>query len=92
MSGNDELIADAEIGDEAKRFLESDLGRVLIGMADQELTLAQEALERVDPTDAEAIRKWQNEARLWRTFEQWLKELMDRGEAAMSVFKQSQES
>ena len=92
MNENDELIAAAELGDEAKRFLESDLGKIMMGMAQQDVALAQEALERVDPEDAKAVRKLQNDAYLGRVFEQWLLELVDKGESAMSVFKQSQEN
>jgi hypothetical protein len=85
---NDELVAAAELGDEAKRFLESDLGRCLLGMAEQEVQLAQEALAEVDPTDTEAIRKLQNHAKLYRQFNDWLKELLDKGEAALQAFIQ----
>jgi hypothetical protein len=85
---NDELVAAAELGDEAKRFLESDLGRCILGMAEQEVHLAQEALAEVDPTDIEAIRKLQNHAKLYRQFNDWLKELLDKGEAALQAFIQ----
>ena len=85
---NDELIAAAELGDEARRFLESDLGKCLLGMAQQEVMLAQEALETVSPYDQEAVRALQNQAKLGRHFEQWLLELLDKGESALEVFKQ----
>ena len=88
---NDELIAAAELGEEARNFLESDLGKCLLGMAQQEVALAQEALERVDPADTEAVRKLQNQAMLGRQFEQWLLELLDKGESALEVFKQQNE-
>lgn len=89
---NDELIAVAELGDEAKRFLESDLGKCLLGMAQQEVMLAQEKLEIVSPTDVEAIRVLQNQAQLGRQFEQWLLELLDKGESALAVFKQERDA
>jgi hypothetical protein len=85
---NDELVAAAELGDEAKRFLESDLGRCILGMAEQEVQLAQAALAEVDPTDTEGIRKLQNHAKLYRQFNDWLKELLDKGEAALQAFIQ----
>ena len=88
---NDELIAEAELGEEARRFLESDLGKCLLGMAQQEIALAQEALERVDPSKTEEVRKLQNQAQLGRQFEKWLAELVDRGDAAIKVFKQQNE-
>jgi hypothetical protein len=88
---NDELIAAAELGDEAKRFMESDLGKCLIGMAQQEVALAQEALERVNPTDTDKIRGLQTQAKLGRYFEQWLLELLDKGENALEVYKHSRQ-
>lgn len=91
MSANDALIAEAELGDEAKKFIESDLGKCLLGMAQQEVALAQEALETVVPTDVEKIRTLQNQAKLGRQFEQWLLELLDKGESALEVWKDTQE-
>ncbi len=88
---NDDLIADAELGDEAARFLESDLGKCLLGMAQQEVMAAHEGLEKVSPVDIEAIRALQNKALLGRQFEQWLKELVSNGEQAIALFKQQQE-
>jgi len=85
---NDELIVAAELGDEAKRFLESELGKKMLELASIEVITAQEMLERVDPTDAEAIRKLQYQAMFGRKFEEWLQELMTRGEQAISVYRQ----
>lgn len=89
---NEELIAEAEIGDAARAFMESDLGRCLVGMALQEVQAAQEALETVNPTDVLAIERLQNQAKLGRQFEQWLKELVQRGENALVTWRQQNES
>lgn len=91
MTPADELIAEAEIGEEARKFLEGDLGKCLLGMAQQEIAVAQEKLEIVDPKDEKSITALQNHAKVGRWFEQWLMELVDRGNAAMQVYKQSQE-
>ena len=87
----EDLIAAAELGEEARAFLESDLGKCLLGMAQQEVAMAQEALEKVDPVKVLEITKLQNHARVGRWFEQWLYELLDKGESALEVFKQQQE-
>lgn len=87
----DELIAVAEIGEEARNFLKSDLCRTMLGLADQQITLAQEALEGADCTDSEAIRKLQNEARLGRQFSAWLNDLVQDGDNAMQIFQQQKE-
>ena len=89
MSENlDHLIAAAELGEESRKFLESDLGRCILGMAAQEASLAEKKLSTVDPTDSKTITALQNE--VWRanSLEQWLVELLDEGESAMNVFQQ----
>ena len=91
MTEHDALIAEAELGEEARKFMESDLGKVLLGLARQETGLAQIALETVAPTDIYKITTLQNQAWLGRKFEEWLFELVDKGESAMNVFRQQQE-
>ena len=87
---DDELIAEAELGEEARSFLESDLGKCILGMAKQEVALAQEALETVSPLDSESIMELQQRAKLYRNFEQWLNELLDKGQTALEVFRDGQ--
>ena len=65
---DDELIAAAELGEQARKFLESDLGRMLVGLADQEADLAQEALAVVSPTDTGKITELQNQVKVGRWF------------------------
>lgn len=87
METIDELIASAEIGDQARKFLESDLGKCVLGMARQQIEEAWLDLENVDPTQTEKIRALQNKAQLGRQFEQWLKELLQEGENAMNIYQ-----
>ena len=91
MTEHDALIAEAELGEEARKFMESDLGKVLLGLARQETGLAQIALETVDPNEKSKIVQLQNQAWLGRKFEEWLLDLVDKGESAMNVFRQQQE-
>ena len=84
---NDELIAEALIGDEAKKFIESDLGKVILGLAEQKTEAARIALETADPDDRKLILKLQNEAALGRMFKDWLNELFNAGENALEVIK-----
>jgi phosphate uptake regulator len=84
-----DLIAEAEIGDEARKFVESELGKAMLDRADQQLRAAQEALETVDPTKTEEIRALQNKAQIARNFGEWLSELIDRGDNALTVWKES---
>lgn len=89
---SDALIAAAEIGEEARAFLESDLGKYIIGVAQQEAQLALEKLAEIDPSRIEEVRKTQNEVRVARMFEQWLLEALHDGEQAMLIFKQQEQT
>jgi len=82
------LIAEAEIGDDARKFFESDLGKTLLGMADQDVRMAQEGLEDVEPTDTKKITSLQNQAKNARNFRKWLEELIDKGNAALEIWRQ----
>jgi len=88
----DDLIREAEIGDEARKFVESELGKAMLDRADQQLRAAQEALETVDPTKIEEIRSLQNKAQMARNFGEWVVELIDRGENALTQWRQNAES
>ena len=84
----DGLIAEAEMGEEARNFLKGNLGRCLIGIAEQEVRAAEQALGKVDPTDTKAIIALQHKVALYAGFQDWLTELVHNGEAAMSAYKQ----
>jgi CHASE3 domain sensor protein len=92
MSDQDELIAEAEIGDAARKFIESDLGKAMLDKADQQLRAAQEALETVEPTKIEEIRALQNKAQIARNFGEWIVELIDRGDNALTQWNQNAKS
>lgn len=90
MSDDDELIAEAEIGEDARKFVESDLGKILLGMAQQQVAAAQEELETVDPSDTKKVVTLQNQAKNGRNFEAWLAELISKGEQALIVWREKQ--
>lgn len=85
MTREDELQAEMVIGDDARRFLESELGQTILGMADQEKTGALLGLAQIDPTDSVKIRELQNV--IWRAdaFAGWIAELIQRGAEAENI-------
>ena len=85
---DDELINEAELGNEARKFVESELGKAMLDRADQRLKSAQELLETVDPTDEKKIRDLQNQAQNARNFGEWIFDLIDKGENAMIEWSQ----
>ena len=88
---NDTLIAQAELGEEAKNFLASDLGKVIIGACKQDAQIALEKLSRVNPSNTESVRALQNEVLLNQMFEAHLLQILQDGEQAIAIWKQNQE-
>lgn len=84
----DELIAEAHIGDEAEKFVKSELGETILGMAEQEIAALHLELETVYPADYLKIDEIQEKIRRHRQFNAWLKELVQKGQAAIAVWRQ----
>jgi hypothetical protein len=87
MTELDTLAAEAIIGDEADKFLRSDLGKAMLGIAEQEAMAATEELKKADPSKAESIRDLQN--KIWRAegFADWLRSLAHAGEIALKTME-----
>lgn len=79
------LWAEAVLGKEAQEFLESDIGRYMIGRCDQEIAEAQEKLASVSPWRRNRIRQLQNEVWRGRQFKTWLVDLVEAGSQAEAV-------
>lgn len=88
---SDDLIDAAELGEEAKKFLESDLGKTLLARAEQETLSALEELGACEPTDTKKIVLLQNKAALGRQFPQWINEIIHIGNEALAIWKQQNE-
>jgi hypothetical protein len=86
----DELAAEAILGDEAKRFLNGDLGKYMRGVAEQDIQEAILELEDVDSRDDKKVRDIQNKIWRARNFVGYLEELVQRGEEALRVYQQQQ--
>lgn len=83
------MIAEVEIGEAARKFVESDLGKCVIGMARQDAEEARNKLALVDPNDKLKIVELQREAAFGNRFEQYLAELISRGDNALDVLMES---
>lgn len=83
-----ELLASAEIGNEARAFLESDLCKTIIGLADQETDSKLEDLANVDPSDVKAIAKLQMQVRFADFFREWLADLVTDADNALEAWRQ----
>jgi len=75
-----------DFGFEAEAFLQSKLGRYLIGRAEAEVEEAVERLKRVDPENASQIRAIQQTINVAESFQYWLGEAVQAGITAQSEF------
>jgi len=81
----DEIRAQVIIGNDAEEFVDSELGKTILGMAKQDEAAAVIAFDEVDPTDLKAVARIQQELRVARRFEQYLIELINRGREALTT-------
>lgn len=85
-----DLIDVTLLGEEAKKFIASDLGQTLLARARQDTLSALEELGQVDPSDTKAITALQNRAALGRMFPEWLQEIISIGEDSLTIWKKEQ--
>lgn len=88
----EEATATMLVGMNAESFLESDVGRYLLGCASQEAAEAYEKLKNADPEDSKTIRQLQNQ--IWRaeSFKQWLEEIINAGRQADQTLRDQDEA
>lgn len=79
---NETLLAEAMLGQDAQDFLNSDIGRYLVGMAEQEEQEAIDLLSRVSPWRRRRIAELQNQIWRARTVKGWLVAMVTAGKAA----------
>lgn len=84
---DEELVAHMDIGDQAEKFIASELGRTMLGIAAQQVQEALDQLKTVSPFDQRQISELQS--RVWRaeSFAGWLVDLASRGREAYSEFR-----
>lgn len=78
------------LGEAAKDFLSSDLGKRVMQLVEEDSQEAMQKLVNTDPNDPAAIRELQNEIKRAHTFGVYLAELITRGEQAQEVWKHEQ--
>lgn len=76
-------LQDAQLGDEVDTFLRSNIGKYLLERANEQKQAALEGLVRVNPADAEEIRKLQTEIEVATAAIRWLVEQYRAGRQAL---------
>lgn len=85
----DTLMAEAILGRDAQDFFRSELGQYILGRIGQEISDAQEKLERVSPWRRRRICELQNEIWRARSMSGWLAELIEAGKAAEAALNEA---
>jgi hypothetical protein len=75
-------LAEAVLGRQVEEFIASDIGKVLLGMAEQDARVAMDELKKVHPWRWRKIRDLQNRIKLAESFEGWLLDLVHTGRVA----------
>lgn len=80
---NEELIAEAILGRDVEDFLNSEVGKYLVGCAEQEANEAMNELKKIATWRKRRIAELQN--KIWRaeSFQRWLGELIIGGRQAI---------
>jgi len=81
----DSLLRDLELGEEARRFLTTQLGKFIVEQAENDIRDALIELQVVDPTHEARIRDLQNTIKVARSIPDWLNLAMIKGEQAYQV-------
>jgi hypothetical protein len=81
------LYAQAVLGKDAEQFMASELGRTMLGIAQQEADAAMLELKRVYPWRRRRIGDLQAVIRRAESFETWLRELFVRGQQAVAILE-----
>ena len=84
------LRAEISFGLDAKVFMGSPLGQYLTAKANADIQAALEALAEVDPEDAKAVRKLQNDHKCACNFLLWMGEAVTNGENAERAFVEAE--
>mgnify|MGYP001615720246 FL=1 len=87
----DDLKAVAELGEDAKVFLESDLGKSLLAAAEADALEAMEHLGATAPDDTKEIVRWQIELKAARKVREKIEQFIGLGDEALSQWSMKNE-
>jgi hypothetical protein len=88
---NPALVAQAILGKDAEEFLNTDIGRYLVGCAEQEIADATDKLFKVSPWRRRRIAELQSQVWRAQSFQTWLAEIITTGRQAIDTLEQKDE-
>lgn len=84
------LLAEVELGLDVEQFMQSKVGRYLVGRAMHEADQATEQLKTADPENSKEIRRLQNEIYRSNQVIEWLNEALQAGKNAEEQIHQNE--
>ena len=91
LGGDDlTLLAEVHLGEDAAQFIKSDLGRYVIGRANQEIKIASEELKKVYWWRKNRIKYLQNKVARAENTKMWLVECLNAGQIALQTLESRQ--
>lgn len=84
----DELFREAKFMFEVTDFLETPIGRYLVARSDEEIERSLQALSKVDPENAKAVRELQTKIRVASSWQDWLADVITEGRNAHQQLQQ----
>ena len=93
LTGEDSpvLLAEVHLGEDAAEFIKSDLGKYVIGRANQEIRIALDELKRVYWWRRNRIQFLQNKIARAENTKMWLVECLNAGQIALQTLEAKQQ-
>lgn len=91
MSDFEAIKVEVVAGNDAEDFVGSELGKIVLGMAEQDAKAVMQEFSEVDASDLSKVRDLQVRLKVALRFDSYLAELVTRGREAMEAYKQQQE-
>lgn len=87
LNPDDPVVAQAVLGQKARDWLTSDLGKYVITRADSDIDRARQALVECPWWNSRRIRRLQNEAKVAQLFKVWMADAIIEGRNALQIIE-----
>ncbi len=81
------MLAEVHLGEDAAQFIKSDLGKYMVGRANQDIRLATDELKRCFWWRSRRIRLLQNRIAVAENAKMWLVECLNSGQIALQTLE-----
>ena len=85
------LLAEVHLGEDAAQFIKSDLGRYMVGRANEDIQLAMEQLKTCSWWRGNRIKYLQNKIKVAENTKMWLVECLNAGQMALQTLESQQQ-